>query len=72
MRRILSAADLGAAIREERKKKGLTQVELAELTGIGVSYIGNIERGKETAEVGKAIRLLSLLGTDLFVRERGE
>jgi y4mF family transcriptional regulator len=72
MNRILSTKDIGAAIRRERKRQGYTQVQLSELTGIGVSYIGNIERGKETAEIGKALDLLTLLGIDIFVQKRGE
>lgn len=71
MTRILSTSDIGIVLRNERKRQGLTQAQLAELTGIGVSYIGNLERGKETAEIGKAITLLTLLGIDLFAQKRG-
>jgi y4mF family transcriptional regulator len=72
MDRILTTKDIGTAIRKERKRQGYTQVQLSELTGIGVSYIGNIERGKVTAEIGKALELLTLLGIDIFVQKRGE
>lgn len=47
-------------------------MQLSELTGIGVSYIGDLERGKATAEIGKALDLLTLLGVDLFAVKRGE
>lgn len=72
MRRILDTHDVGLAVREARRRQGLTQVQLSELTGIGVSYIGDLERGKATAEIGKAIDLLTLLGVDLFAVRRGE
>lgn len=71
MTRVLTAGDIGRVIRTERKRQGITQTQLSELTGIGVSYIGNLERGKETSELGKALTLLTLLGIDVFAQKRG-
>ena len=39
-------ADFGAAIRELRLKKGISQEALADLAGIDRSYMGGIERGQ--------------------------
>ena len=36
---------LGTAIREVRKSRGMTQKQLAQRTGIHVTYISDIERG---------------------------
>jgi len=36
---------LGQAVREARKAQGLTQKQVAERTGIHVTYISDIERG---------------------------
>lgn len=36
---------LGAAVRAVRKSRGLTQKQLAQRTGIHVTYISDIERG---------------------------
>lgn len=39
-------ADFGAAIRELRLKKGISQEALADLAGIDRSYMGGVERGQ--------------------------
>lgn len=68
---VRDAGDLGRVVREARKARGMTQAELAELAGVGVVYVGNLERGKETAELGKALRILRLLSVDLEATPRG-
>ena len=42
---------LGRRIKEERKKRGLTQERLAELTGISNNFISYIESGRKTASL---------------------
>ena len=71
MRRIRTTSDLGAILREERKRQGYTQVELAEIADVGVTYLINLEKGKQTAEIGKALHLCELLSISLFAEERG-
>ena len=70
--KINNAADFGAAIRKRRKERGYTQGAIAEFTGFSVSFISDLERGKETAEIGKAIYLANLLELDVGVTPRGE
>ena len=69
--KISNAAEFGSAIRSRRKELRYTQAYLAEYTGFSVSFISDLERGKETAELGKAIYLMNLLGLDLMVKKRG-
>lgn len=71
MQRVRTTADLGRLIREERKRKGYTQVELADAAGVGVTYVINLEHGKETSEAGKALHLVELLSIDLLAERRG-
>ena len=49
---------LGQKMREARKKKDLTQQELADLSHVSVKQIANIEKGKRSEErrVGKECR----------------
>lgn len=72
MHRCANSADLGALIRQERKRKGYTQTKLAQFSGVGINFISNLERGKETAELGKAIQVARTLGLDLYVKGRDE
>ena len=58
------------AIRTRRKELHYTQAFLAEFTGFSVSFISDVERGKATAEIGKTLRLLMILGLDLSVERR--
>lgn len=71
MRRIRTTEELGQMIRDERKRQGYTQVELAEAAGVGVTYLINLEHGKRTSEIGKALHLVELLSIDLLAERRG-
>lgn len=70
--KITSTMDFGRTIRNKRKKLGYTQAQLSEYTGFSTSFISDLENGKETAELGKALFLLQLLGLDLVIDNRGE
>ena len=67
---VTDTKSLGASIRRRRKELGYTQAYLTEFSGLSVSFISDVERGKETAEIGKVLYLVNLLGMDLEVRER--
>lgn len=68
--KIRSVEELGKAIRTRRKELHYTQAFLAEFTGFSVSFISDVERGKATAEIGKTLQLLMILGLDLSVERR--
>ena len=59
---ISNAEEFGKRIRERRKKLGFTQGFLSEFSGLSVSFISDLERGKKTAELEKALHLAGLLG----------
>ena len=64
----LADADaLGRAVRQARKTHGLTQAELAGLAGTGPRFISELERGKESAELGKVLDVLAVLGLRLLL-----
>lgn len=62
---------LAASIREQRRSQGATQAELAGISGVGIRFVSDVENGKESAEVGKVLRLLQRLGLELWVVPRG-
>ena len=53
---------IGTLIRETRKNLGVTQKDLALTSGTGIRFIIDLEKGKETCEIGKALRVLNTLG----------
>ena len=69
---VSTVKEFGAAIRARRKELGLTQAALAEFTGFSVSFLSDLENGKETAEIGKALYLANLLCLDVELRKRCE
>ena len=67
---ITDAASFGKTIRKRRKELGYTQAWLSEFSGFSVSFISDLENGKPTAELGKAIYLANLLGMDCHLTVR--
>lgn len=64
--------DLGLLIREQRRKLGLEQRDLAERVGSSRQWIVEVEKGKPRAELGLVLRTLSALELDLDISPRGE
>jgi y4mF family transcriptional regulator len=62
---------LGDIVRKRRKESGVRQAEAAALSGVGPRFLSELERGKETAELGRALRVLERLGLDVWVVPRG-
>ncbi len=56
---MLHQPELGNYIRTLRKKSGLTQIQLAEMVGVGKSVIFDLEKGKETVQLSTLVKILS-------------
>jgi transcriptional regulator with XRE-family HTH domain len=69
--KITDAKSFGTALRKRRKELGYTQSYISEFTGFSVSFLSDLENGKSTAELGKALYLASILGLDLTMEARG-
>ena len=54
--------ELGAAVRAARKTQGLRQEELAGVAGVGTRFVIELEAGKPTIQLGKAMAVLAALG----------
>lgn len=65
MTTILTAADFGAALMRARKGLELTQRELALAAGVGERFIVDLEAGKSTAQLGKALLVAQAAGMRL-------
>ena len=68
--KITDVRQIGAAIRHKRRAIGMRQAELAALSGVGPRFLSELENGKPTAEIGKALRVLQRLGLDLRIEPR--
>ena len=62
---IHSAADLGAALRAQRKALGLTQADLALAAGVGLRFVVELEAGKPTVQMMRVLRVVDALGGTL-------
>ena len=56
---------LGEYIRKKRDLHNLTQLELAERSGVGVRFVRELERGKPTVQLDKVNQVLALFGEEL-------
>ncbi len=66
----MSPRQLGTAVREARRSMGLRQDQLAGAAGVGLRFIVELEAGKPTIQLGKAIQVLDTLGCALTVDDR--
>jgi y4mF family transcriptional regulator len=64
----MSDFDLGLMIKNHRKKAGLTQIELANLAGIGKTTVFDIEKNKETVRWSNLLAVLGVLNITVEFR----
>jgi len=48
-----------------RKRSGLTQIELAEMAGVGKNMVYELEKGKKSIRLDNLLRILKVLNIDL-------
>jgi len=61
----MSGFDLGLMVKTHRKKAGLTQIELANLAGIGKTTVFDIEKNKETVRWSNILVVLKVLNIEV-------
>jgi HTH-type transcriptional regulator/antitoxin HipB len=64
---VTSMSDIGNIVRARRREQGMTQHDLADVSGSGFRLISELERGKASAEAGKVLRVLKELGLHVFI-----
>ena len=65
--KIQDAESLGQAIRQQRRLLKVTQKDLAMTSGTGLRFIIDLEKGKPTCQLGKAIEIVKVLGLKLEI-----
>ena len=68
--KLSNAKDFGMAVKLRRKQLGYTQAYISDVTGFSTSFISDLENGKKTAELDKALFIANLLGLDVIMKER--
>lgn len=56
-------------VKLKRKENNLTQVELAERSGVGLRFLRELEQGKETLKMDKVNQVLQMFSSTLVVGE---
>jgi uncharacterized protein with HEPN domain len=64
-RAFANVAALGRWARHARQSRGLTLQALSNEAGVGIRFLSEFERGKETAELGKVLQALAAIGAGL-------
>lgn len=62
-----TSQQIGKLIRQSRKQLGVTQRDLALTSGTGLRFIIELEKGKETCQIGKVLTVLQTLGIKLIL-----
>lgn len=63
---VASANTLGALVRLQRRHQQLSQQALADLAGVGRRFVVELEAGKESVELGRALKVCAALHLNLF------
>jgi HTH-type transcriptional regulator/antitoxin HipB len=66
---ITSPAELGSALREARRLRGLRLQDAAAGAGVGVRFLSELERGKPTSRLGETLRVASSLGLRISIED---
>jgi len=61
---------LGRLLRRRRKALGLTQAELAAMSGVGNRFVSELENGKPSLEMGRALTVLESAGLTIELKPR--
>ena len=69
--KIINSKSFGEAVKNRRKKLGYTQKYISEFMGVSISFLSDLENGKKTIELDKALAVANLLGLDIELNERG-
>jgi HTH-type transcriptional regulator / antitoxin HipB len=70
-KRAATPGEIGEIVRVTRKSGGLDQSTAAGLAGVGVRFLGDLERGKSSTQLGLTLQVLDRLGLEVWIAPRG-
>jgi HTH-type transcriptional regulator / antitoxin HipB len=66
---ITTPVQLGTALRDARRARGLRLEDVALGAGVGIRFVSELERGKPTARLAETLRVAASLGLEIFVED---
>ena len=66
---MMTTREIGEFVTATRKSQGATQLDLAQMAGVGRRFVVELEAGKESLHIGKVLRILETLGVDFRLEE---
>ena len=61
-------SELGTLVRAHRKSRQLTLEDASGLSNLSVRFLSEVERGKQTAEIGKVLKAMHILGLEVIIQ----
>jgi transcriptional regulator with XRE-family HTH domain len=68
---VRGASSFGAAVREFRLRRALSQSELAERSGLHRTYVSGLESGRSTEAMRNLVRTANALDLEIVIRPKG-
>ncbi len=62
----MDSKKLGLILKNHRKSLGLTQTDVALSCGVGIRFISDLENGKSSCQIGKALLVIESIGLKLI------
>ena len=67
---IMNGNIISSTLKNLRKEHGLTQVDLAMKSGVGLNFVRELEQGKATVRMDKVSQVLDLFGYELVPQKK--
>lgn len=68
----MATNSIAAKLKVLRKENGMTQVDLAMKSGVGLNFVRELEQGKATVRMDKVAQVFSLFDYELVPRKKGD
>ena len=67
---IMNSNVISLTLKNLRKEHGLTQVDLAMKSGVGLNFVRELEQGKATVRLDKVAQVFDLFGYELVPQKK--
>ena len=67
---IMNSNPISSTLKSLRKEHGLTQVDLAMKSGVGLNFVRELEQGKATVRLDKVTQVFNLFGYELIPQKK--